>query len=412
MATYSPESLGIKAPAGGFQQGGWYGGRQYWGGTLSDPGVIHPSSNQQGAGKEVSKEVNAQSAAKQGKSAEELERYLEEQRRKQQQAKVQSTSSGVSTASGSGKGITGGGGSTAGKSSLNLEAERQKLFDELGIAQMQEEAAAKTAEIEARRAELEERKAEINENPWLAEASRTGRIRKLEELAQGEINNLINELNTIEGRRSEAEQSINQRLGIQVQQVGLDRQARADALQEMNLLLTSGAIAEGDIDTITRYAQSTGMSEQMISGLIKAANTPEVKPQVIQSQDNYGNVTVSVIDANTGAVINQQSLGAIGQSKSSGGGSVTPGSSEYNAINRQAITQFLSGNTNDYGHVSPTAWNQAMMAWIGDGLGSRDDFINNFGGMTDPYRNDFEQNTGYGFPKYMRDELTSGEGGF
>ena len=50
MATYSPESLGIKPPAGGFKVGGWYSGRQYWGGTLSEPGVIHPSSDQPGAG--------------------------------------------------------------------------------------------------------------------------------------------------------------------------------------------------------------------------------------------------------------------------------------------------------------------------------------------------------------------------
>ena len=50
---YSPESLGIKAPSGGFQEGGWYNGRHYWGGQLSDPGVINPISNQQGAGQEV-----------------------------------------------------------------------------------------------------------------------------------------------------------------------------------------------------------------------------------------------------------------------------------------------------------------------------------------------------------------------
>jgi len=60
MATYSPQSLGIKTPSGGFQQGGWYSGRQYWGGTLSDPGVIHPSSNQSGAGQAVSNEVVSQ----------------------------------------------------------------------------------------------------------------------------------------------------------------------------------------------------------------------------------------------------------------------------------------------------------------------------------------------------------------
>src|SRR3990167_7214222 len=101
MAVYSPESLGIKAPAGGFSQGGWYSGRQYWGGTLSDPGVIHPSSNQQGAGQAVSAEVNRQSAAQQGVSPQQFEGYLQQQR--QQSAGVQpaaySASSGPSAPS-------------------------------------------------------------------------------------------------------------------------------------------------------------------------------------------------------------------------------------------------------------------------------------------------------------------------
>lgn len=48
------------APSGGFQQGGWYEGRQFWNGTFSQPGQIHPESNQQGAGQQVSKEVVAQ----------------------------------------------------------------------------------------------------------------------------------------------------------------------------------------------------------------------------------------------------------------------------------------------------------------------------------------------------------------
>lgn len=61
-ATYTPEQLGIKPPPGGFQQGGWYQARQYWDGTLSEPGVIHPSSTQQGAGQPVSKEVVQQTA--------------------------------------------------------------------------------------------------------------------------------------------------------------------------------------------------------------------------------------------------------------------------------------------------------------------------------------------------------------
>lgn len=51
---------GITAPAGGFQQGGWYSGRQYWNGTLSAPGVINSQSDQQGAGQAVSQEVISQ----------------------------------------------------------------------------------------------------------------------------------------------------------------------------------------------------------------------------------------------------------------------------------------------------------------------------------------------------------------
>lgn len=48
---------GVTSPEGGFQQGGWYSGRQYWGGTLSAPGVINSQSNQSGAGQAVSNEV-------------------------------------------------------------------------------------------------------------------------------------------------------------------------------------------------------------------------------------------------------------------------------------------------------------------------------------------------------------------
>ena len=47
-------------PAGGFKQGAWYDSRQYWNGTFSQPGQIHPESDQPGAGKQVSKEVVAQ----------------------------------------------------------------------------------------------------------------------------------------------------------------------------------------------------------------------------------------------------------------------------------------------------------------------------------------------------------------
>jgi hypothetical protein len=57
-------------------EGGWFDGQQLWGGTLSQPGQIHPSSNQQDAGTMVSAEVNAQSAAQQGVSVQQFDQFL------------------------------------------------------------------------------------------------------------------------------------------------------------------------------------------------------------------------------------------------------------------------------------------------------------------------------------------------
>ena len=66
----------MNPPPGGFQQGGWYEGKQYWNGTFSQPGQIHTQSNQPGAGQMVSAEVNRQSAAAQGKSFEEFNSFI------------------------------------------------------------------------------------------------------------------------------------------------------------------------------------------------------------------------------------------------------------------------------------------------------------------------------------------------
>lgn len=70
---------GVKAPSGGFQQGGWYEGRQYWNGTLSAPGVINSQSNQIGAGQAVSAEVNRATSIAAGKAPDANQRYIAEQ---------------------------------------------------------------------------------------------------------------------------------------------------------------------------------------------------------------------------------------------------------------------------------------------------------------------------------------------
>jgi len=66
------------APAGGFLQGGWYGGRQMWNGVLGAPGVIN-NPEQQGYQQPVSSEVNRQSDVAQGLPVGTIDKYIAEQ---------------------------------------------------------------------------------------------------------------------------------------------------------------------------------------------------------------------------------------------------------------------------------------------------------------------------------------------
>lgn len=89
MATYSPASLGIKPPSGGFQTGGWYNARQYWNGTLGEVNVIHPESNQSGAGQAVNPTVVAASNVAQGLAPGTNEKYIAQQITQTPQTKEQ-----------------------------------------------------------------------------------------------------------------------------------------------------------------------------------------------------------------------------------------------------------------------------------------------------------------------------------
>ncbi len=61
------------------QTGGWYDAMQYWGGTLSAPGVINTQSNQQGAGQPVNPTVVAATNVQQGLAPGTNEAYIASQ---------------------------------------------------------------------------------------------------------------------------------------------------------------------------------------------------------------------------------------------------------------------------------------------------------------------------------------------
>ena len=293
------------------QTGGWYDGQQYWGGTLSQPGQINPLSNQPGAGQPVSKEVIAQTAP-------ENVAYIEAQR-----AKAGLTQSLPATGvpvsqpvTPSATGTTGTQGTTTGipaftaPVSIDLPTIYTNLYKESGISAIEEELSQKTKEYT-------EAKGRINDNPFLSEATRVGRVAKLEQLFNERTANLRGDIAT---KKADVEMKLN----LQMKQFDLQSQATQLAWQQFNTLLTAGALNNASGEDIANITKSTGISSDMIRAAIEANKKKGVETSVIQSTNNAGVVTISVVNSNTGEIIKQTSLGAVGKVQTGGGGTTTP----------------------------------------------------------------------------------------
>lgn len=294
---YSPESLGIKPPSGGFQQGGWYAGRQYWGGQLSDPGVINPLSNQQGAGQAVSAEVNAQSAKAQNVSPQQLESYLQQQRDQQAQKQIVPTQTYTPP---SDTGLPGGSngagvGFNAPASPLNLPDLYKGLYESQGISAIEEG-------LNTKAKAFADAQMKINDNPFLSESSRTGRIQKL---TTDYNNNIKNDQDLLAMKK----QDIATQLDIATKQFDIESQTAKQALDQFNVLLQSGALAGASGNDIANITKATGISSSMIQSAIGAQKEKDRQTSVTTVDDGK-NIYSVVIDSKTGQIINKEVIGA------------------------------------------------------------------------------------------------------
>jgi len=137
-----------------YQTGGWYQGRQWNGQALGAPGVIN-MPGAQGAGQPVSNEVVAQTNPANVA-------YLQQQR--------QTASVGQVPVSGA-----------------PVTDPYQSLYNASGLSPLEKELADKEKQYA-------ETKAKVNDNPFLSEASRVGRVAKLEQLYNERTLALQNEI--------------------------------------------------------------------------------------------------------------------------------------------------------------------------------------------------------------------------
>lgn len=323
---YAPQSVGITQS--NLQNGGWYNGRQYWNGQVGDPGVI-VNPTQQGSGQAVSAEVNAQSATAQGKTPQQFQTYLQEQTQQQTAQPTGQTAPNLPGQPGFNAGAGGGGGGGAGVGftappPIDLPGIYKNLSDQAGLSDLEKSISDKTQSFNSAQSK-------INDNPFLSEADRVGRIQKL----QNDFNNdIANDNNTLAMKKADIQTQID----IQTKQFDINSTAAKQALDTFTTLLQSGALNNASGQDIANITSATGLSSQTIMSAVDAQKAKNVQTSVIQYDDGT-NQGFAVINSQTGEIISKQ---VVSNSKPTKGNSTT-------SNNQNILEQFNSDTTSIQG---------------------------------------------------------------
>lgn len=416
------------------QQGGWYDGQQYWGGTLSAPGVINSLSNQQGAGQRVSNDVIAQTnpnnvAYIQQQAAEysragSVTPYLNSYQAglfnsaNTPETRVQSASEIAEELRNSGILPR-----DPAPTPPSLTEQYTKLTQEAGVDAIQTSIRDLKAKQDELAAGLRTNTAAEQGKP-VATNIIQGRITEQERIAREDydfvsrqLSRKTDELNSAMGNiqmimqftqtdyqnaaqsyATQFEQAIstfNLIRGIQQDQKNdiqrAQDNARANA-QIMVNMITAGNLSVNDLPP-DQMAQLNKLEVQagLPAGFFGAIRM-DPDANVLFTNTNDGITQVGIRNAD--GSVSVQSYGTRTGGGGSGGTGGKPGSSESLSLAISEMNSKITSKLNSYGDISPANWSAALNSWLSAGF-KKDDFVRNFGQYADTNRGDFA--TAYGF---------------
>src|SRR3972149_2710417 len=167
-------------------------------------------------------------------------------------------------------------------------------------------------EITAKQKARDEAVAIVNDNPFYSEATRVGKIAKINEKYNDDATTLQNERAM---KLADAEIKVN----LAMKQYDISNEAYKNQLSVFNSLLSAGGLTNATGEDIASYAVATGIPTSLIQGIADKQKQEAIKPQVFDNTDDNGNVTLSIVDVNTGNIINTTSLGKVGGGSGGGG---------------------------------------------------------------------------------------------
>ncbi len=172
--------------------------------------------------------------------------------------------------------------------SINLPEIYQGLYDSSGVSNLEKQLSDQTTAFN-------NAQSKINDNPFLSEATRVGRIAKLNTDFNANTANIRNDIVT---KKADIETKLN----IQTKQFDINSQQATQALAQFQTLLSSGALSNASGEDIAAITRATGMSSTMINAAIKATKDKNVQTSTIQFDDGT-NQGFAIINSNTGEII-------------------------------------------------------------------------------------------------------------
>ena len=171
-------------------------------------------------------------------------------------------------------GIGGGGGGSVDLSSfqqptINLPEIYENLYQKSGVSELETKLSDQTKSFN-------EAVSKINNNPFLSEANRVGKIQKL----QTDFNNAT------AGTRSDIatkKADIETQLNLQTKQFDINSQQAQQGLQQVQALLQSGALDDIGGEAIAQLTRQTGLSSEMINSAINTGTASERKEADLQA---------------------------------------------------------------------------------------------------------------------------------
>jgi hypothetical protein len=173
----------------------------------------------------------------------------------------------------------------------------------------------KTAEAEYNKltTELDKAKADINDNPYFSEATRSGRILKLNERANDKLTTLQNRVASLKADEQVAYNVSMDRYKLQQDQIKQN-------IDRLKMYIDTGAILNATGQDIAKIGVATGMSQAMLQGIISrtraeiaAQNAPKTELKVFE--DDNGDVTVAVFDSQTSKMVGKSQLSGVSKTK-------------------------------------------------------------------------------------------------